>query len=738
LLYNNPSRDDQGAAPETTSRRAPMSFPLAVLDPIGLYEEDFRSFVDGFCLNGGILSVEDDLPGWLDARPHLAHATDRHGRNLLHRAIWGVVKPGVVRCVCERFPHLARVQNVPPPPQPSGQQGQDGRGGHWRLPLHDVVCRRHVDPDDLRALVEAYPKALRERNFRGDIPLHCALIVWEVDYRVVHSLVTKDPESVRLGRGADNHHQRPLWMAFDARRSAVRSLDFIRLLKEAWPGSLREKDWQGRTPLRAAVEALSSPQVLSYLVEQCPAALRMRDNEGRLPLHFANTRFVGRDNDRGGEQWVAAARVLIGAWPDALHERSNNGELPVHSAAELPAVDLLRLFVRHFPGSMRERAGDGATPLHRAVTSPRRRSAATRFFLQEWPESVRETDAEGRTPLHVAARLGPNFRYRHLLERSVRIGLLLDAWPDAVRATADDGSLPLHYAAATPEVGLVRHLVHLFPGSGFAVTNDGRAPVHCAVDGPYDRLVRVDTIWLHEGRLAVLGFLLYEWPDSIRLPCNNGLLPVHYAALRTVKAHSVRFLVERWPESAGLPTADGGSLPVHLAVSGPVPKPEMVRFLAEHSPPTLLIRDSDGSLPLHLALTSTEPPSKEVVLALVEHGPRALSTANGAGSLPVHLAAARPDCPLDVLMMLVEAHPAALAVHHKASGLLPFQMAAANSAELDVVFYLLSKWPPGVASCGGAGGGGGGGGTSALAAADDDDSPPPPPPRKRPRHDDDP
>jgi ankyrin repeat protein len=116
-------------------------------------------------------------------------------------------------------------------------------------------------------------------------------------------------------------------------------------------------------------------------------------------------------------------------------------------------------------------------------------------------------------------------------------------------------------------------------------------------------------------------------------------------------------------------------------------------------PESLLVPNSAGSLPLHVALASNEP-SHEIVPVLVEHGAEALGVANAAGSLPAHVAESQANCPIDVMMALIEPHPEALQTKD-GNGWLPFQLAAANDATLDVLFYLVAKWPEGVSRGGG-------------------------------------
>ena len=109
--------------------------------------------------------------------------------------------------------------------------------------------------------------------------------------------------------------------------------------------------------------------------------------------------------------------------------------------------------------------------------------------------------------------------------------------------------------------------------------------------------------------------------------------------------------------------------------------------------------NSDGSLPLHMALSQKEP-SLQIVSLLVEGSPEALPVANSAGSLPVHVAVSQANCSLDILSVLVETHPEALQ-EVDGKGWLPFQIAAANVAALDVLFYLVTKWPAAGTSKGG-------------------------------------
>jgi ankyrin repeat protein len=600
-----------------------------------------------------------------------------------------------VRGICAQFPHLARDK--------AALSGLWGRGDpeqrRENLPLHLVGSRSGLD--DVRALVEAYPQALRERDQNGNLPLHCAFDQ-SASPDVIRHLLLEYPESIRepSARGV-------LPVRAALRRYGVRGgIPLVKLVVEMWPEGLGEKDESGRTPLHEATNKLPPPLVLTYLAGQCPAALREKDREGRLPLHF-NGSLASAFSVRE-EELLMAAQALVQAWPGGLRERSHRGDLPLHAAAQFQCVGLARLYVEHFPRSVRERASDGAIPLHRASVA--RGPDVARYLVHAWPESVRETDFAGLTPLHTASRYVQgtdpfgDSKVSIVESRIETVRFLLQAWTGAARVRANDGSLPLHCAAPAAKLETVQLLVDAYPESVHAVTNDGRSPLHCACDESTLRSWEEDDEW-HAERKAVLGFLLERWEDSIRLPCRQGFLPVHYAAQRMVTSATVRFLVEKCPESVGMSTGDG-SLPIHLAVASPLavaagtfPTLHMVRFLVGQMPRSLLIPDSNGSLPLHSSLTSKEP-SPEIVQFLVEHSPGALHVTNSAGSLPVHVAASQAKCPLKAFTMLVESYPEALQAKD-GHGMLPFQIAAGNDLALDVVFYLVKKWPAGASTRGG-------------------------------------
>jgi ankyrin repeat protein len=647
----------------------------------GSIEDDFRSFEEGF-QDGGDLRVAV-LPGWIDERPHLAHATDRHGQTLLHHAAsLAGCSARVLRCIHKRFPHMVSTVS---------------RRGH--LPLHELF-QPGTGLREVKVLVEAHPQALQERDCVGYLPLHRALY-WRVDPSVVRYLANRWPPAVQHKLANGHFGDLPIHLAAHFARDPG-YFRLVEYLAKRWPESLGEASGNGCVPLHRVVQQGAPPSTIKRLVKLFPAALHIADENGCLPLHCDvpwSLRSALSDEAR-----VERARILIRRWPQALRVESHDGKLPMHWVAQRGSVALAQLFVRSFPESLRATDDDGYLPLHRAAAAARSPGKA-RFLLEEWPRSARETTNDGLTPLHVAAQFEPDPESgQHSARCRVdTVRVLLRAWPGAVRARANDGSLPLHCAApAAGAFETVRRLVEAHPASVRAVNQDGLTPLHRAFqadDGEYSEDNRHGR-WLAD-RAPVLEHLIQMRPESLRQPCKYGLLPAHYAAIWTQSLFTLQLVVERWPAALGVPSLDG-SLPIHRAVGRDDPPLQLVQFLVQQKPTSLLIPAVDGSLPLHAALESFQEPRPDVVRYLVEQCPDALGVANAAGSLPLHVALSRCRrrlrrccrCSLDIVKMLVEPRPEALQVADR-EGWFPFQRAAASGAPLDVVYYLVATWPEG-------------------------------------------
>jgi ankyrin repeat protein len=118
---------------------------------------------------------------------------------------------------------------------------------------------------------------------------------------------------------------------------------------------------------------------------------------------------------------------------------------------------------------------------------------------------------------------------------------LLDVSPECIKATQDEGLLPLHLSVygSEPCINTLRLLLEKFPGGAVQLSNDGKTPLHVAVDGkprPSTEAVQI---------------LIQSSPEATRIKTKFGKLPLHLCAdhdfpcLKTLKV-----LLDAYPAGA--------------------------------------------------------------------------------------------------------------------------------------------------------------------------------------------
>lgn len=127
------------------------------------------------------------------------------------------------------------------------------------------------------------PAAVRAPNASGNLPLHLAVASnGERDVESIRFLVRQHPESVRH---KDHTGNLPLLLAATAWWGKP---DVVRVLAVQWPGALLVKGRDGgRLPVHEVAEELACGDTLRVLAEACPESLLERDDWGRTPLHYA-------------------------------------------------------------------------------------------------------------------------------------------------------------------------------------------------------------------------------------------------------------------------------------------------------------------------------------------------------------------------------------------------------------------------------------------------------------------
>jgi ankyrin repeat protein len=260
--------------------------------------------------------------------------------------------------------------------------------------------------------------------------------------------------------------------------------------------------------------------------------------------------------------------------------------------------------------------------------------------------------------------------------------------------------VPLHDAARSGYDGsFCRFLVGQWPESLRVRCHRGRLPLHDAAS---------------EGKLSTAQCLVELWPQSVSEKTLLGWLPLHLAVqyrprvdTQATKAiDTARFLLHQLPHSVWEAT-DEGFLPLHIA-SGMGEFPDgvghhsavrrmergIVRLLVEADRRLVRTPSREGLLPLHYALRGGL--SVDPVEILGQEWPESLLFWNAEGRSALHMALAR-ERPLSGLVpWLVEQHPELL---HGAdrNGRLPLHTAAVSNQPLEVVQFIAAQLPMAVA-----------------------------------------
>jgi ankyrin repeat protein len=499
-------------------------------------------------------------------------------------------------------------------------------------------------------LAHGWPQALQERDARGLLPLHLAVQRWPSNLELIRALIGARPADAAVERTPDG--DRALHLAI--KRGAPMAV--VRLLVAEGPRDvLRERDAHGSLPLHLAAALSTTLDAVDCITEAWPEALHEVDQEGRLPLHCAAAAGAGNGsetNDRPvryeRNECALVVQYLASRYRPALWVGDRKGWLPLHLACRHGPV-VAAGFLAHVGKRALRRPTNTERwlPLHilsqrEFSDDPEQRAAeiaAACEIADLWPQGLRVKDANGWLPLHCSAQTAPVEVVRHFAARS----------PTALRAETDEAkSLPLHLAAAAcQDVEVVRCLADAFLLGLQARDATGKLPLHRCVSNI-------------ASRLDVVQFLGTAFPGACHERDANGYLPLHLAAA-TRSVEVVRFLLADLPRGLRERTNDG-FLPLHIAAKAGASL-EMVQFLTATDPLALQVTSNDGSLPLHLAAASEAQGEDETLTQVIERlagaCPQALDEVDSRGMRAVH-AAAIHDAPLDVIYMLARMNPTAV------------------------------------------------------------------------------
>jgi len=265
--------------------------------------------------------------------------------------------------------------------------------------------------DELKALIQKFPGAIRVQDKNGSVLLRVACL-YGCNNEIVQSLVDSWPES--CGFPAENG-ELPLHLALQGELS---SLETIQYLIQAWPKAVHKQDEDGFLPLHYACKRGGTDDVIRFLVQSWPMTVRTRTSQGSLPLQLAMRAYPSLS--------LKAIQVLVEAWPGAVREKDNDGFLPLHRAFEKGcADDVIQFLVRSWTVSCQIPTNDGQLPLHLACNS-NEPSTVIRFLLDCYPQAVRFKNKKSQLPLHIACM-------RETALELVVMEHLIRAWPESTQ-----------------------------------------------------------------------------------------------------------------------------------------------------------------------------------------------------------------------------------------------------------------------------------------------------------------
>ncbi len=207
----------------------------------------------------------------------LREIIERHKNNLniddyeffLEACYNELVTEGILRYLLEYFPNAV-----------SATDEDDGA-----TPLDRLCHNKNATLRMVQFLIDAHPESLHREDNDGYIPLHKLCINENLEdttaVDILGLLLERYPEAVR--RVENKYGATPIHMACGV---GSKSLEFCRMLIEAYPGSERIGDHLPSLPFHLACRHCSVA-VAEYLYNLYPESINVADRYGAYPIHHA-------------------------------------------------------------------------------------------------------------------------------------------------------------------------------------------------------------------------------------------------------------------------------------------------------------------------------------------------------------------------------------------------------------------------------------------------------------------
>lgn len=211
--------------------------------------------------------------------------------------------------------------------------------------LHQLCASSFPSLELVRLTLSMSPHALRQRDARGNLPLHVSVNRDDPVTMVVRELLSVYPQGARV---RDSGGTLPLFLA--CRRPKVTG-GVIKALLQVYPEAARLKV-SGTMALHHLVHTGSaSAECIRLLLEVCPQAAAVKNTaNGNLPLHYLCA---------GSRPNLESVRILMAAYPSGITELNDLGETPICRALKLSINDSkVRKGARHFAAHYDENPED--------------------------------------------------------------------------------------------------------------------------------------------------------------------------------------------------------------------------------------------------------------------------------------------------------------------------------------------------------------------------------------------
>ena len=312
---------------------------------------------------------------------------------------------------------------------------------------------------------------------------------------------------------------------------AATSRDILKVLIDTDNTSPMERDTDGKyLPIHYAVGyGNKSIEFCKILVEAYPDSLRIESGDGMLPLHEACT-YGSR----------VAVEYLLQEDPESINARtisvddpnqhSIGGCLPIHLTKD---AETIKVLLKNDPNAALKTSYDGQLPIQMVCGGRDVSLSSVQVLYDTYPEAIWCVDHEGRTLLDLVGgnrwRQDSNLSVRSFLENEF---VYARQSRDMNYMTVPDGEgyLPLHRALLQRDasLGSIKLLVRGNLSALQVVDQNGVRPIHIAC-----RNTTAD----------VVQFLM-EAPNGLDVCDSNKDYPIHYAC-RAANLDVIKYLVER-------------------------------------------------------------------------------------------------------------------------------------------------------------------------------------------------